>query len=294
MINASSGRRFSFKKQGIIRFFATEKRRSAIIDKMNTKTIRQIVSEMDQRFPLEAQESWDSGGLNLGHWDTPVSSFCVALEATPFTVSEALKQKSSLLILHHPPLFGGVTHLNSDDPTAQAVLAAAQGGLSLVSWHTALDKSGLNHWLGESLGLINHEVLTEDGLGVVGSFQPCSVAEMVQKVMESWHLRGCKVWGEGSVSKVALCGGAGSEFVVQAYQCGADLYITSELKRHHLAWALGKGLKVVEVDHYEVEAFGMKRFCLELEGFLGLKGTFIDDLTQRPVFQGEWKDETRF
>lgn len=56
-----------------------------------------------------------------------------------------------------------------------------------------------------------------------------------------------------SISKVALCSGAGSDFCSNALSQGADVYLTAEIKHHHALAAHDKGMALVETDHYTLE-----------------------------------------
>jgi putative NIF3 family GTP cyclohydrolase 1 type 2 len=57
---------------------------------------------------------------------------------------------------------------------------------------------------------------------------------------------------------VAVCGGAGSDFVGQALAAGADAYVTADVKYHEFFEALGPDgapqLAFIDAGHYETEA----------------------------------------
>jgi len=56
------------------------------------------------------------------------------------------------------------------------------------------------------------------------------------------------------VSRVAVCGGAGSFLISKALAAGADAYITADMKYHEFFDANGKML-IADVGHYESEQF---------------------------------------
>lgn len=56
-----------------------------------------------------------------------------------------------------------------------------------------------------------------------------------------------------SVKKVALCTGAGAEFISAAKRAGADVYITGDLKHHDAQAAEQAGLWVLDAGHYGTE-----------------------------------------
>lgn len=72
--------------------------------------------------------------------------------------------------------------------------------------------------------------------------------------------------GTGPVKRVAVCGGAGGDFLLPLLkEGGADTAVTGELK-HHEWLALPPGVTVVEAGHYHTEACmteGMARWLRE-------------------------------
>lgn len=55
------------------------------------------------------------------------------------------------------------------------------------------------------------------------------------------------------IKKVALCSGAGADFLPNAISAGADVYLTAEIKHHLGLAAAHKGMALVETDHYTLE-----------------------------------------
>jgi dinuclear metal center YbgI/SA1388 family protein len=58
---------------------------------------------------------------------------------------------------------------------------------------------------------------------------------------------------EKAIRKVALCSGAGADFLPNAISAGADVYLTAEIKHHLGLAAAHKGMALVETDHYTLE-----------------------------------------
>jgi putative NIF3 family GTP cyclohydrolase 1 type 2 len=61
------------------------------------------------------------------------------------------------------------------------------------------------------------------------------------------------------VSKVAICGGAGSFLIGDALRAGADAFITSDVKYHEFFDAEGKML-LCDIGHYESEKYTIDLF----------------------------------
>ena len=71
----------------------------------------------------------------------------------------------------------------------------------------------------------------------------------------------------GKISRVAVCGGAGSFLLKQAISCGADAYVSADFKYHEFFDAENKTI-IADIGHYESEKFTKSLICeLILEKF---------------------------
>ena len=93
------------------------------------------------------------------------------------------------------------------------------------------------------------------GLARIGSLKEAETLEAFTKRVQALGVFVTRVLGESSKSirKVALCSGAGSDFVGDACSAGADVFLTAELKHHHGAMARHAGIALVETEHYSLE-----------------------------------------
>lgn len=101
--------------------------------------------------------------------------------------------------------------------------------------------------------------LPEVGLGVYGiAKEPMTAAEFVEHVKRQL---GCKTVRttkidldpEMQIRRVAMCGGAGGEFIGTALAMGAQAYITGDVRYHDFVDYRDKIL-VIDAGHYETEA----------------------------------------
>ena len=64
----------------------------------------------------------------------------------------------------------------------------------------------------------------------------------------------CRVVDCGNlIKRVAVCGGAGMDFLSDAIREGADAYVTGEMKHHEMLLAKEKGITVIDAGHFETE-----------------------------------------
>ena len=90
------------------------------------------------------------------------------------------------------------------------------------------------------IGVLNEEMMVDNFL---------------QYVKEKLNLSAVKFTGEGrrTVKKIALCSGSGGDYIQQAVQKGADLFLTGDIKFHQAQQAGKQGIVVVDACHYGTE-----------------------------------------
>lgn len=107
----------------------------------------------------------------------------------------------------------------------------------------------------------------EFGLGRIGRFKaPLTLAQASDFVKNALGLSYVRVVGslDKEISKVALCGGAGAEFISKAAFGGADLYITGDLKYHEAQKAVELGMSVIDAGHFGTEIPAVKALAAYL------------------------------
>ena len=99
------------------------------------------------------------------------------------------------------------------------------------------------------------------GLGAVGRLpDPMPLDDFLQRVAKRLDAGSLRYVGDPSapVVRVAVCGGAGSDFIGTACGAGADAYVTADVKYHEFFGALGHdgapAMALIDAGHYETEA----------------------------------------
>ncbi|MFQ7063593.1 MAG: Nif3-like dinuclear metal center hexameric protein, partial [[Clostridium] leptum] len=86
--------------------------------------------------------------------------------------------------------------------------------------------------------------------------EPKSFAAFVKERLSCEGIR--YVAGNRPVRKVALCSGAGGEFLFDAMEKGADAFVTGEVKHHEILAAKEAGLTLVDGGHFKTEDIAME------------------------------------
>jgi len=249
--------------------------------------IHEIVSAFEAVAPLALQESYDNSGLIVGEMGAQVSKALLCLDSTEAVVDEAIAKGCDLIIAHHPIVFGGLKQFTGGDYVQRALIKAIRNNIAIYACHTNLDnvlRGGVNERIAQQLGfeaervlrpvaadfgsffgiggLDDSEVFRTAGAGVLCNLQkPMNVLDFLQHVkakmgVEVVKYTKCDV---EMVSKVAICGGAGSFLIGDALRAGADAFITSDVKYHEFFDAEGKML-LCDIGHYESEKYTIDLF----------------------------------
>jgi putative NIF3 family GTP cyclohydrolase 1 type 2 len=153
-------------------------------------------------------------------------------------------------------------------------MLALRDRISLFAAHTNADvvASGVSDTIAKAIGLLDCEPLLATGEnrghGRVGTLpSPMTLGAFAQLLVGilPFSARGVAVAGypETTVSKVALCGGAGDSFIGSAFESGADVYLTSDLRHHPTSDAVSrprsyKPFALVDVSHWAAESLWLR------------------------------------
>ena len=100
------------------------------------------------------------------------------------------------------------------------------------------------------------------GLGVVGNLPEAEDAvEFLNRVKGIFGTGAVRYSGDITkpIRRVALCGGAGAEFVREAVSRGADAFVTGDVKYHEFMDA-SERILIADIGHYESEHFTKEIF----------------------------------
>lgn len=99
------------------------------------------------------------------------------------------------------------------------------------------------------------------GLGAIGRLEtPLMLDDFLQRVADRLEADCLRYVGDPSstVERVAVCGGAGSDFTGTALRAGADAYVTADVKYHGFFQVLDPegrpSMALIDAGHYETEA----------------------------------------
>ena len=241
--------------------------------------INEITDAIEQYAPLRLQEEWDNAGIQVGNPEDDITGVLLCTDATEAVVAEAIERGCNLVIAHHPLIFHGLKKIMGRTPVERAVAMAIKHDITIYSAHTNMDSAwqGVSFRMADKIGMTNVQFLdgnqvapygeqdsTTAGCGVIGDIEPMTAREVLKRVKAAFEVGAVRYSGDGdrTVSRVALCGGAGGFLLDKAVELGAQLYVTADMRYHDF---LDNSQRIVTADigHYESEHF-TKEIFLEI------------------------------
>ena len=223
-------------------------------------TIKELYDHLDKIIPRALSCEWDNDGLMVcADADAVAKRILLALDATEEVAEYAVKNGFDAIVTHHPMIFSPLKALNVLDPTAKKALFLAKNNVAVMSFHTRLDalEGGVNDTMAEKLGVRDSVAFGPVGeeLGRIGALEtPMSFRNFCKHVKDVLSSPCVTAIGEDKlISKVAMLGGGGKDFVKSAFACGADVLVTGEVTYNVMLDAKAMGLCLVTVGHYHTE-----------------------------------------
>ena len=239
--------------------------------------IKEIVSALERFAPLPLQDGFDNAGLQIGLTEAEATGALLCLDVTEAVIDEAITLGYNLVVSHHPLIFKGYKSITGKDYVERCIMKAIQNNIVIYSAHTNLDNAegGVNFKIAEKIGLKDVQVLDPKtdtaivaGAGVVGELEePETETDFLKRIKKLFEV-GCVKHNRMTgrlIQRVALCGGAGAFLMPKAVDCGADVFITGEVKYHDYFHYDGRIL-VAEIGHYESEQYTKEIFYSIIRG----------------------------
>jgi len=241
--------------------------------------VKEITVVIEQYAPLRLQEEWDNAGIQVGNPDAEVTGALLCTDATEAVVREAIARGYNLVLSHHPLIFHGLKKIMGRTPVERTVALAIKHDITVYCAHTNMDSTwqGVSFRMADKLGMTDVQLLdahpveayrdgvpASAGCGVIGNITPAPVLDVLQQVKQAFEVGAVRYSGDTSrtVTRVALCGGAGGFLIGKAIEQGADLYVTADM-RYHDFLENNTRLVVADIGHYESEHY-TKEIFLEL------------------------------
>ena len=225
--------------------------------------ILEIYEYLNELSPFEIQESWDNSGLLVGDFDEDISTIALSIDVDEELIDSL--DNNTLLITHHPIIFGGLKQLEFSKYPANLIQKMIKKNISNIAMHTNFDQTHLNEYVATEV--LGYKIAKKDGfvayLDVDEDFDTC--AKKVSSAFGLSHARCVKC--SDRVKRVALTTGSGCSLM---RSLSADCFLTGDVKYHDAMEAKSINLSLIDIGHYESEYFFAQILQKHLKN-LGLK-----------------------
>ena len=246
--------------------------------------LKEIIGVIEGLAPPALAADWDNCGLQVGDPGAEIRKVLVALDPLPEVMLEARSLGAELVVTHHPLFFGTLRSLDLSFGQGGVVREAVGGHIAIYSAHTSLDRArpGISDGLASALRLKKVTPVEKAegwpaayGFGRMGELPAkLTVSEVAVRLKAELGAKAARVIGDPgrAVSRVAVCGGSGSDLLEKAHRAGAEACVTGDIKYHEALKALELGIAVIDVGHFHSEIYFMKTFAGMLEKAFAKKG----------------------
>lgn len=221
--------------------------------------VKEIVDFIENWAKDEYQLSWDNSGKQI-YFEEDTESVVLGMDLTDELIDMAIKNKSKLIITHHPLFFNGVKSICENTYAGDNIIKLIDNRISVLSVHTSLDiaTGGVNDSLFNRLELDNREVLAyeeEKPMGLVGTLNSeMEFNDFINFVKEKLNVKNIRGYGKkpSKIKKVSIMGGSGAEFIDVASSC-SDVFVTADVKYHDGQRAYENDFLVLDLGHFHSE-----------------------------------------
>ncbi len=237
-------------------------------------TVKELYDKLNSRIPEYLSEEWDNDGIMCSSdFSSEVNNVLIVLDVTEEIVDYAISRNFDLIISHHPLIFRPIGKVTEDNHVSRKIIKLISNNISVFSFHTRADKveGGVNDILCNIFGLSDVKPFGEGGLGRIGTLpeeSPLDVfSDFIKMQLGADNVKYADAYNP--VKRVAIVGGDGKDFVLDAIKEGADTYVSGRLSYNMMEEAADMGINLVEAGHYFTELPITKFFSSLIASFDG-------------------------
>lgn len=221
-------------------------------------TVKELYRKLSERIPCELSEQWDNDGLMCSpDGSAEVRRALVTLDVTEQIVDYAIESNFDLIVSHHPLIFKPLCAVSDENHISRKLIKLLDAGIAVFSFHTRADKvsGGVNDRLCDLLGIFDTTPFGEGNLGRMGNIdEPSSLEDFAYRVKRATGSDVLKYSDAyNTVTRVAVVGGDGKDFVADAIRAGADTFVSGRIGYNVMEEASEMGINLIEAGHYFTE-----------------------------------------
>ena len=210
--------------------------------------LQEIYEILDRLSPFELQEKWDNSGIQVGSKDQEIEHIVLSIDVDE-ELLESLKP-NTLLITHHPIIFGGITQLNFETYPSNYLKTMIEKKISNIAMHTNFDKTHLNKYVAKEV--LGYKILSDKEFVITFEVNEefDTFAKKIGEIFSLKHIKSVK--SSNFVKTAALTTGSGGSMIKYI---DADCFLTGDIKYHDAMEAKSINLSLIDIGHFETECY---------------------------------------
>jgi len=226
-------------------------------------TRSEILKTLSALAPLEYACDWDHVGLQVGEAEKEVKKILLSLDPSLEAAEEAGQKGCDLILTHHPLFFKPITALTGRNEVEKTALLLARKNIGLLSMHTNLDAAhgGVSDALAAAVGIYDIEEIPNfdarpdiPHIGRMGRIPSTEPMAFLKRVIALLNAPGARyILSDRPVSRLAVVGGSGGDYIADAHQAGCDSLLTADLSYHELLLGREYHMNLFDLGHFETE-----------------------------------------
>lgn len=238
----------------------------------------ELLAYLDDYLKVSLFKDYAPNGLQVEGSET-IKKIVTGVTASQALIDKAVALGADTILVHHgyfwknePATITGMKR--------NRIEALLKHNINLIGYHLPLDahpEVGNNAQLGLMWEVtdITPDVKSLVRLGTLASpMEMTDFKNRVDKVLdrESLHLPG----GPSQIQKIAWCSGGAQNYIQQAIDWQADVYISGEVSEQTTHQALESGIHYLAAGHHATERVGVKALGEHVSKHFGIDVTFCD------------------
>ena len=217
------------------------------------KTVRELLGNLDLKYPFMDAEKWDNIGLMVGSEDSNLNKVYVSLELTSAVLDQI--EDNSTLITHHPLIFKALKTIDFSTYQGKLIKRLIEKNVNYIVLHTNYDIHFLNRYYVENI--LEKEILRTDKFLAYFDGQSQTLLSILGDIIikQQVNVSNYNYVGEDDaiINKVAVCVGSGSSELHNAKANGANLLLTGDITYHTAIEAKEIGMNLIDISHFHSE-----------------------------------------
>ncbi len=245
---------------------------------MTMLTREQLQHYLGELLRVDAFDDYAPNGLQV-EGRASIRRIVSGVTASLQLVQHAAERDACAILVHHGWFWRG------EDPRIvgqrhrrlQALLGA---GINLYAYHLPLDahpELGNNAQLAARMGWQLEAHFGKQQLGCIGRAVQATRADLAEALQRQLG-RPVLLVGQAQqpVGRLAWCTGAAQGWIEQAWQAGADTYVSGEISEPTAHFAREMGVAYLACGHHASERYGVQALGEHLAARFGVEHCFID------------------